>query len=235
MPWAETLSRRDFLRLAAAAWLAALPPQNTFARSRRLHRPTRVARAPSGRKPRTGEFVYFTPVEAYRPLPPGTYEDSLIVPREIILHWDGNRRGRELWLVEITYQTLALLGNSAHFAVDRFQVWQMLPMYAWRVQEAHGARGYNDRAIHIEMAGVNFDAGANLPPERETRQALHLALALMLYYEIPFESVYGHYERDLPPPSLDPGREYMEYFRGLLAARLKALPAQRRALYARDG
>jgi hypothetical protein len=166
----------------------------------------------------TGEpREYFVPLDAYHELPPECYADNLIRPREIILHWDGNRHGRDQWVAPITFETLRLLGQSAHFAVDYKRVWQMLPMYATLAQESHGAQGYNWAAINVELAGTEFDTPGSEPPEGEVRQAVALAARLMDHYHIPFERVYGHFERDPRGDKRDPGARFMASFREGLA------------------
>ncbi len=214
----QPLSRRGFLRLAgllsaaslaphlpgrgpAAGWLAAAPP-------------TPEAPTPSTDEPRE----YFVPLADYHELPAESYENNLIRPLEIIVHWDGNRRGRDWWLVSVTYQTLSYLDHSAHFAVDYQRVWQMLPMYRTLVQESHGAQGYNWEAINVELAGVDFDLAGNAPPESEVRLAVSLVSRLMDHYQIAFEHVVGHFERDAREKKIDPGVSFMADFRERLRA-----------------
>lgn len=169
--------------------------------------------------PATGESPeYFVPLADYQELPPDCYAHNLIRPFEIILHWDGNSRGRDLWLAPITFQTLSYLQQSAHFAVDYQQVLQMLPMYQTLVQEAHGARGYNWAAISVEMAGTEFDLPGSAPPESEVYLTLRLVSRLMDHYHIRFEHVVGHFERDDRGDKRDPGVLFMEQFKERLLA-----------------
>ncbi len=175
---------------------------------------------------------YFVRLEDYHELPPGCYEPNLICPLEIILHSDGNRRGRDLWLVQITYETLQYLKHSAHFAVDQTRVWQLLPMYRTVVQESHGAQGYNWKAINVEMAGVDFDTPDNYPPEDEIRRTVHLISQLMDFYGLPFQSVVGHYERDERGIKTDPGEKFMADFRKRLRAYRARLSPLKRLLSA---
>ena len=156
---------------------------------------------------------YFVPLGDYHELPPECYEPNLIRPLEIIVHWDGNRKGRDLWLAPITFETLSYLQQSSHFAVDHRRVWQMLPMYQTAVQESHGAKGYNWEAINVEMAGIDFDTPENYPPENEIRLTLRLVSQLMDFYGIPFEHVVGHFERDPRGDKKDPGEKFMAGFR----------------------
>jgi len=156
---------------------------------------------------------YFVPLGDYHELPPECYEPNLIHPLEIIVHWDGNRKGRDLWLAPITFETLSYLQQSSHFAVDHRRVWQMLPMYQNAVQESHGAKGYNWEAINVEMAGIDFDTPENYPPENEIRLTLRLVSQLMDFYGITFEHVAGHFERDPRGDKKDPGEKFMADFR----------------------
>lgn len=175
---------------------------------------------------------YFVPLDDYRELPPECYEPNLIRPREIILHWDGNRHGRELWVTAITFETLRLLGDSAHFAVDYKRTWHMLPMLTSRVQESHGAQGYNRVAINVEMAGTEFDLPDNYLPEGEIERTVTLVSRLMDRYGIAIEHVVGHFERDPRGAKRDPGERFVGDFRGRLAgyrAGLSPLKRQRLA------
>ena len=177
---------------------------------------------------------YFVPLPDYHELPPECYAQNLVRPLEIIIHWDGNRQGRDLWLAPITFQTLSLLQQSSHFAVDYKRVWQMLPMFRTRVQESFGAKGYNWLAINVELAGVDFDLAENYPPEGEVRLAVQLTAQLMSFYGIAFEHVVGHYERDPRGDKRDPGAAFMDDFRRQLAAyQASQSPLKGRAL-ARD-
>lgn len=207
------LGRRRFLWTAAGLAAAALAPR-------------RQAQTAAG--PR----VVFTPAADYQELPADCYADRLIQPGEIILHWDGNRNGRELWKAVITYQTLAYLRQSAHFAVDDGRVLQMLPMYRAQVQESHGAQGYNWIAINVEMAGRDFDQPEFAPAEAQIWRTLRLVSALMDYYSIPFEKVLGHYERDARGLKRDPGEQFMADFRELLAAHRRQLSPLKHSVFA---
>jgi N-acetyl-anhydromuramyl-L-alanine amidase AmpD len=168
----------------------------------------------------------------YHELPPECYAPNLIRPFEIIIHWDGNRRGRELWLAPITYETLVYVQQSAHFAVDYKRVWQLLPMYQTLVQESFGARGYNWAAINVEMAGADFDRPENRPPESEVTLTVHLVSQLMDFYTIPIEHVAGHFERDARGDKVDPGPLFMARFRAQLAAHRASLSPLKRRLWA---
>jgi hypothetical protein len=192
----STLSRRQFLQAAGGLAAASLLP------------PTPPPVATTTEAPE-----YFVPLADYHELPPDCYEPNLIRPLEIIVHSDGNRRGRDLWVAPVTFETLRYLSQSAHFAVDFKRVWQLLPMYRTLVQEAHGALGFNKTSVHIEMAGLDFDLPDNYPPESEIYNTVQLASQLMDYYRIAFAHVVGHYERDPRGLKTDPGRRFMEDFR----------------------
>jgi N-acetyl-anhydromuramyl-L-alanine amidase AmpD len=209
------MSRRQFLAglpvLAAAGLAPPTPPAPTTATSDRRE--------------------YFVPVEHYHELPPECYAQNLIRPLEIILHWDGNQLGRDMWVVAVTFETLKYLRQSAHFAVDSRRVWQMLPMHRTTVQESFGARGYNWRAINIEMCGTDFDVPDNYPPEGQIRQTVRLVSHLMDFYSVPFDFVVGHYERDDRGDKRDPGVRFMADFREHLAEYRRELsPVKRQHL-----
>lgn len=207
--------RRQFLRLASVTLGGLLAP------------PTPPSPTPFTAEP----AQYFVPLADYHELPPDCYAQNLIRPFEIILHWDGNRQGRDLWLAPITFQTLRYLQQSAHFAVDYQQVWQMLPMYQTLVQESHGARGYNWAAINIEMAGTEFDLPDFAPPESEVLLTLRLVSRLMDHYHIRVEHVVGHFERDDRGDKRDPGAAFMERFKQqLLAYRANLSPLKPQTL-----
>lgn len=169
--------------------------------------------------PTTSEArLYFVPFDDYHELPADCYAQNLIRPFEIILHWDGNQQGRDLWLAPVTFETLQYVRQSAHFAVDYNRSWQMLPMYTTLVQESYGAMGYNWAAINVEMAGLEFDRPENRPPEGEVALAVRLVSQLMDHYAIVFEHVVAHFERDPRGDKRDPGVIFMARFRERLAA-----------------
>jgi hypothetical protein len=212
---ARPFSRRRFLK--SIPWLAAIgfaPPT-----------------PPVPRATTTQPREYFVPLDNYHKLPADCYAQNLIEPLEIIVHWDGNRQGRDLWLAPVTFQTLAYVRQSAHFAVDYKQAWQLLPMYASLVQESFGAKGYNWEAINVEMAGIDFDQPGGEPPDTEVAGTVHLVSRLMDHYQIAFAHVVGHYERDPRGDKRDPGATFMAGFRErLLAYRATLSPVKRRHL-----
>lgn len=199
-------SRRRFLRALAVTAAGGLASP--------LAPPTPPAPTPTTREAR----AFFVGAGDYHELPADCYADNLIRPRDIILHWDGNRQGRDLWVAPVTFETLQLLRQSAHFAVDYKRVWQMLPMYQSVVQESHGAQGYNWSAINVELAGSEFDQPGGAPPDSEVALAVALVSRLMDFYHIGFEYIVGHYERDPRGDKRDPGMQFMAAFRGRLAA-----------------
>jgi hypothetical protein len=194
-------SRRHFFKTLAVLASAGFAP------------PTPLVPTVSTREAR----AYFVAPADYHELPPDCYAHNLIRPLEIILHWDGNRQGRDLWVAPVTFETLQLLQQSAHFAVDYKRTWQLLPMYQTLVQESHGSQGFNWSAINVEMAGTEFDLPGNAPPESEVAQTVSLVSQLMDYYHIAFEHVVGHYERDPRGDKRDPGVQFMAAFRERLA------------------
>jgi hypothetical protein len=173
-----------------------------------------------------------------------TYKDQLVEPTQIILHWDGQPGTSYGWTTRKTFNGLSEIrerselledgtinvevrSTNAHFGVDKEGVVQFLPMYEGYVQHSYGAFGYYD-AINIEMAGNNFTSedGVSNVPQEEIEHTLNLVINLMIQYEITFDKVVGHYERDTYTDQygmvhergkLDPGREFMGYFRTLLA------------------
>jgi hypothetical protein len=222
------MSRRRFLRWAAlfAAGGVTLPwGRSTLAPV--TAPPTPLAPAATTDEPRQ----YFVPLEDYHELPANCYAQNLITPREIIIHSDGNQHGRDLWLVQITYETLQYVQQSAHFAVDRNHVWQLLPMYSTLAQESYGAKGFNWAAINIEMAGTRFDQPGFYPPENEIRLTARLVSLLMDFYGITFPNIYGHFERDLRGLKEDPGLNFMADFRHYLQVyRAQLAPIKRELL-----
>ncbi len=215
---ARSMSRRRFLRAAA---LPLLGMAAGFAP------PT-----PPVPQPATSENrEYFVPLDQYHELPATCYAANLIQPLEIILHWDGNRHGRDLWLAPITFETLSLLGQSAHFAVDYKRVWQLLPMYQTVVQESYGAKGFNWEAINVELAGTDFDLPGNEPPEGEIGLGVVIVSRLMDHYQIAPEHVVGHFQRDPRGDKHDPGVKFLADFRERLAAyRRRRSPLKRELL-----
>lgn len=226
-------SRRSFLK-----WLAGLGGAALLARPG-LAQPGAAPRmappTPLTPRPTTTEAAqYFVPLEHYHELPPECYQPNLIQPLEIILHWDGNTQGRDLWVTAVTFETLKLVSQSSHFAVDHTRIWQMLPMYRTLVQESHGAKGYNWEAINIEMAGIYFDRPENTPPENEIRQTVRLTSQLMDFYGIAFAHVVGHFERDDRGLKEDPGVKFMAEFRERLKAYRASLSPVKQRLETED-
>jgi N-acetyl-anhydromuramyl-L-alanine amidase AmpD len=175
------------------------------------------------------------PLADYHPLPPECYAQNLIRPFEIIVHWDGNQQGRDLWLAPITFETLRFTQQSSHFAVDYKRVWQMLPMYATVVQESYGAMGYNWAAINVEMAGTEFDQPDNAPPESEVALTVRLVSQLMDHYAVAPAHVVGHFERDARGDKRDPGVRFMADFRARLAAHRATLAPLKQQSLAEPG
>jgi hypothetical protein len=209
------MTRRRFLQTLALVAAGGLAPPTPLAPS-----PT-TAEAPA----------YFVPLADYHLLPAECYAQNLIRPFEIIVHWDGNRQGRELWLAPITFETLQFTRQSSHFAVDYKRIWQLLPMYATRVQESYGAQGYNWAAINVELAGTEFDQPDNAPPDSEVTLAVRLVSRLMDHYAIAFAHVLGHFERDPRGLKRDPGVQFMADFRERLSAYRSGLaPLKQQAL-----
>lgn len=175
-----------------------------------------------------------------------SFKDQLVEPTQIILHWDGQLGSPYYWTTRMTFNGLSGIkvrselledgtinveerSTNAHFGVDKEGVLQFLPMYEGFVQHSYGAFGYYD-AINIEMAGnhFTFEDGITNVPREEIENTLNLVINLMIQYDIEFNQVVGHYERDTYTDQhgrvyergkLDPGREFMGYFKILLAER----------------
>jgi len=177
---------------------------------------------------------YFVPAADYHELPPECYAQNLIQPQEIIVHWDGNQRGRSLWLAPVTFDTLRFTQQSSHFAVDYKQAWQLLPMYQTVVQQSFGARGYNWESINIEMAGTDFDLPGSPPPESEVQRTVQLVSLLMDFYLIDEPHIAGHYERDPSFQKHDPGIKFMAAFRQRLADYRRSQAPSKRQFLGRD-
>lgn len=206
------LTRRQFLGLGTVAlggWL--LRRAGNVAAQLNLT-PTPLP-SPTPNPSTTEPREYFVSLDDYHELPPECYQPNLIRPSEIIVHNDGNRQERKLWVTPITYETLKLLQLSAHFAVDYKRTWQLLPMHRTVVQESHGAFGYNKISINIEMAGRDFDEPDNYPLESQIDRTVRLTAQLMDFYAISFEHVVGHFERDPRGLKKDPGLRFMADFR----------------------
>lgn len=178
--------------------------------------------------------------DKYKELPEAAYPTGNNVPDMIILHTDGQAEGSpENWNTETTYHGLGRY-LSVHFAVSQDGILQMLPMYPDEVTNASGALPqydqtgkkvtYNNHSIQIEMAGKGYNnliarnASSKMIEviQITTEKATDLVLSLMLFYDIPIESVVGHYQ--IGAGKVDPGNLYFEqYFLPLLKEKLEAL------------
>ena len=196
-----------------------------------------------GKLSETGDdwaVVHFS--ENYRELSDTNKIVEYVIPQEIILHWDGNQNSAENWTTDKTYNGLAGLRedldtgmmrtSDSHFAVGIDGTLQMLDMREELVRRSYGAYDYPN-VINIEMAGSDFKVLENMSnvPEAELNNALDLVVKLMIQYELTFDKVVGHYERDIVVEDgvekdrgkPDPGPEFMEFFRMKLAERLNSL------------
>ncbi len=175
-----------------------------------------------------------------------SFKDQIVEPAQIILHWDGQPGSPYGWTTRTTFNGLSEIierselledstinmeerSSNSHFGIDKDGVVQFLPMYEGFVQHSYGAFGYYD-AINIEMAGnsFTFEDGISNVPQEEIEHTLDLVINLMIQYDIEFDQVVGHYERDTYTDQhgrvhergkLDPGREFVGYFKTLLAER----------------
>ena len=173
-----------------------------------------------------GQRVYFG--DAYKQLPEADTVDEIIIPELIIIHTDGQTANLPRnWNTDSTFHGLGEW-YSVHFAVSQYDILQMLPMYTNGVLHASGAApqyndqgewvSYNNRSIHIEMAGHDFNAliaGWATPEMQEaitktTDKATDLVVTLLWYYHIDPDSVLGHYQ--VGRGKADPGNLYFEQY-----------------------
>ncbi len=157
----------------------------------------------------------------YKELPKTAWKDTNIVPRYIILHWDGRpEKPYDKWLSTGTWFGLGST-KSAHFGVGIDGVGQFLPMFVDSVKQSKAADNWtmDAQSINIEIAGRNFNAivtgEANeemrVTIETVTNLALELVLKLMNQYNIPIENLVGHYQ--ILNGKVDPGDLWLqEYF-----------------------
>lgn len=191
--------------------------------------------------------VAFTPNVRLLPesIPDTGYQKEVVFvkPEEIILHWTGHEGSPSTWTTGAVYNSL--VGSrvddrgeqflvDAHFGVGVDGVVQLMETREGEVRRTNGSFGYPN-VINIEMAGVNFTVVGGVPnvPESEINYTLDLIIELMAQYQISFEHVVGHYERDtrdvygqetgIDRGKPDPGPEFMGYFRERLAQRLDEL------------
>jgi len=185
-----------------------------------------------------GERVYFG--DDYKQLPEADTVDEIIVPELIIIHTDGQTANLpQNWNTDSTYHGLGEW-YSVHFAVSQYDILQMLPMYTNGVLHGSGAAPqyndqgewvtYNNRSIHIEMAGHDYNAliaGWANPEMKQaitktTDKATDLVVSLLWYYQIDPANVLGHYQ--VGRGKADPGNLYFEqYFLPQLQEKWEAL------------
>jgi len=182
--------------------------------------------------------VYFG--DDYKQLPEADTVDEIIVPELIIIHTDGQTANLpQNWNTDSTYHGLGEW-YSVHFAVSQYDILQMLPMYTNGVLHGSGAAPqyndqgewvtYNNRSIHIEMAGHDYNAliaGWANPEMKQaitktTDKATDLVVSLLWYYQIDPANVLGHYQ--VGRGKADPGNLYFEqYFLPQLQEKWEAL------------
>ncbi len=153
--------------------------------------------------------------------------DEIIVPELIIIHPMNKPRTCRVIGVQ---KHLSRLGRMVfvHFAVSQYDILQMLPMYPDGVLHGSGAAPqyndqgewvtYNNRSIHIEMSGHNFNAlieGWANPEmteaiEKTTDKTTDLVVSLLWFYHIDPTNVFGHYQVGRGKP--DPGNLYFEQY-----------------------
>lgn len=151
-----------------------------------------------------GEEIEFG---TYKPLPLDNKLNAVVVPKEIILHWDGQSGYRNGWTTQGTFNGLNGPVTSAytgleqtldsHFGVGINGVDQFLPMYENGVQYSYAASGYPD-TINIEIAGSKFIDGGelNMNPD-QFDHTVDLVSDLLITYDLPVSAIVGHHQRDL--------------------------------------
>ena len=157
----------------------------------------------------------------YKELPKTAWKDINIIPRYIILHWDGRpEKPYDKWLSTGTWFGLGST-KSAHFGVGIDGIGQFLPMFVDSVKQSKAADNWtmDAQSINIEIAGRNFNAivtgEANeemrVTIETVTNITIELVLKLMNQYNIPIENLVGHYQ--ILNGKVDPGDLWLqEYF-----------------------
>lgn len=154
-----------------------------------------------------GEALEFATM---RPISIDNKLDAVVVPREIILHWDGQGASGGHYLGWTTNGTFVGLSGQitnaytglnqsldAHFGVGVDGPVQFLPMYEQGVQYSYAASGYPD-TINIEIAGFNFLRNGELfmKPDHFDH-VVDLVKELAVTYDLPVDAIVGHHQRDL--------------------------------------
>ncbi|MEM5800978.1 MAG: transglycosylase domain-containing protein [Candidatus Aenigmatarchaeota archaeon] len=174
-------------------------------------------------------YSYYPSNEEYQQNPKGNIirHPATTIPREIIIHWDGqlwDGKNPQMLSAQTTINGLIGNGLSCHFVVSPYEVIQTLPMGQQRVTRGFHAGGryidYNIGSIGIETTGSCYDQYP--PPERQTENLVNLIIKLMVSYNIPLSKVVGHYERtDAFWGKPDPGEKYMQALRKRLKEELE--------------
>lgn len=174
----------------------------------------------------------------YRELPLSKNSNVKVIPDSIVIHTDGQSGNYpEKWNTMSTYWGLGDT-KSVHFAVSQDGISQMLPMGETQIERCNGTLeqwndngdwvDYDGHSIQIEMGGRDFDyimTGQASPKmvevvEVTTGKTIDLVVSLMIFYDIPFENIVGHYQ--IGRGKIDPGYMYFEqYFLPLLEKRFK--------------
>ena len=181
--------------------------------------PTQVS-LPYVECPENGEdYICFG--DYYKELPKTGWEDNNIIPKYIVLHWDGRpEKPYNKWLSTGTWFGLGS-AKSSHFGVGIDGVGQFLPMFVDSVKQSKAADNwvFDAQCINIEIAGRNFNAIVNGEADDEmkttietvTNFTLELVVKLMRQYNISIENVLGHYQ--VLNGKVDPGDLWLqEYF-----------------------
>jgi hypothetical protein len=174
----------------------------------------------------------------YRELPLSKQVETMVIPDSIVIHTDDQSGDYpEKWNTMTTFYGLGTT-KSVHFAVSQDGIAQMLPMEEVRVKRANGVLeqwddngdwlDYDGHSIQIEMGGRNYNhlvTGEASPVmveviEITTKKTIDLVISLMIFYDIPYENIVGHYQ--IGRGKTDPGNIYFEeYFLPLLKEELE--------------
>ena len=146
----------------------------------------------------------------------GNYQSGRTVPVEyIVVHYTGN--WSDTAQNNADYFARTVTGTSAHYFVDREEVWQSVREEdtAWHCGSSHPVhpRCRNSNSIGVEMCD-----SAGEVPEKVRERTAGLVRELMERYQVPPERVLRHYDvtgKRCPAPWVDhPGA--WEEFRDML-------------------
>jgi N-acetyl-anhydromuramyl-L-alanine amidase AmpD len=150
------------------------------------------------------------------------WSDICIKPSMIVIHYS------DFWGdANATLNVLDQRQLGCQFATDDGKQLQALYMYKDKVERAACVQDYNNFSINNEITGTNFDAIYKDPGNpkyatlmKETDKAIKSTCWQMKQYNIGVDQVYGHLELN-PGRKVDPGKEYINYFRNRLRKECK--------------